>query len=110
MSVLFKLPTEGILQILSHLPIPDILAFEAVCRGSKLLVRDNEGSVYRSAAISHGYVSHPLPRTIEEAVEQHRAWPDFVAKGWKQLCKYRRDQRSNVATDLTVGYTTRQVK
>jgi hypothetical protein len=71
--------------------MPDLNSFQRVCSHFHLVVKQNEASVYRSAAISHGYVSKTdPPATVEEALELQRNkgwWTDEQAQTWKEFCK-----------------------
>jgi len=53
------LPSEIVLKVLRTLRIPDIHAFGLVCKHFDAVIKDNSSSVYRLAALSHGYISNP---------------------------------------------------
>ncbi|CAG8627354.1 9202_t:CDS:2, partial [Acaulospora colombiana] len=91
MTAFYNLPAEGTLQVLAHLRMPDLYTFQRICSHFHLVIKQNEASVYRSAAIFHGYVSKSdPPATVEEALELQRCkgwWVDEQAQTWKDLCR-----------------------
>ncbi|PVF97351.1 hypothetical protein CPB86DRAFT_785982 [Serendipita vermifera] len=91
MTTFYDLPAEGILQVLAHLRIPDLYAFQRVCSHFHLVIKQNEAYVYRAAAIIHEYVSKTNPpTTVEEALELQRSkgwWVDNQVQTWKEFCR-----------------------
>ncbi|KAG8925209.1 hypothetical protein FRC02_009857 [Tulasnella sp. 418] len=81
--LLVDLPTEVLLQALSHLPIQDIHTFKAINRSCKDVVGENEGSIYHAAAILHGFVTES---TSLQKATHNETWLNGVSN-WKAFCR-----------------------
>ncbi|KAJ8077911.1 hypothetical protein PM082_002352 [Marasmius tenuissimus] len=86
--MLTDLPVETALLILSHLVIPSIHALQLVSKGLNQLVKTNESTIYRFAAVAHEFI----PSANLEFDELRSAGvPAAVMLGidesWKTICR-----------------------
>ncbi|KAG8792741.1 hypothetical protein FRC16_011276 [Serendipita sp. 398] len=88
----FGLPPEGYAHILSFLRIPDILAFRSVCKHFDAVVEDNSATIFRQAAILHGYISTERAKLTPSIVsEEPKLSPNSasIRQHWREFCKTR---------------------
>ena len=92
MAQFTDLPSEVILQILEPLRIPDIHAFSSVCRHFDAVTKENSTSVYRLAAILHGYVSRSpflsSAELLEQAAQELYGESLNSTPSWLDLCAW----------------------
>ncbi|KAL0570736.1 hypothetical protein V5O48_011227 [Marasmius crinis-equi] len=82
-----KVPPETATTIFSHLPISDIHSLQLASKSLNDFVKSNEGAVYQSAAIVHGFVASDNV----ELEQLEELYPSEVLVGmertWKALCQ-----------------------
>ncbi|KAF9489180.1 hypothetical protein BDN71DRAFT_1531426 [Pleurotus eryngii] len=79
------LPTELVLQILSHIPIETLNALCRTYRQFKNILDTQEGSIYRNAAVFHGFV----PCGVVDYSNIYSRRSLFGVDSWKSFCKRR---------------------
>jgi hypothetical protein len=102
MTTLSTLPVENILQIINRFQIKEIHTIQLVSRSFDALIKANESSVYRMAAIIHGYIpsaSNPQSHfsTVREAVRWKKRDMERGSQAicfnsdmtWLEFCKSR---------------------
>ena len=80
------LPPEIILRCVAYLTLPDVASLLLVSKAWKELFASHEGTVFREAAVQHGFAN---PRdTLEIALRPGASpWLDDV-QTWKELCAH----------------------
>lgn len=86
-----RLPPELWLEIVSHLSIPDIHAFQRVYKLSDTLIRLNESLIYRGAAIHHGFAPNAVSdiQEVTTNIQRKFDWLSGV-KTWLHYCAFAR--------------------
>ncbi|KAL5483535.1 hypothetical protein ACEPAI_8767 [Sanghuangporus weigelae] len=108
--LLHTLPPEIVLNILRYCDIKTLYSAQQVNREWQELVRENENTVYRAAAIYHGFIGPSAGLTTLEDVS--KSWigitravgKDF--KGWKDVCRRRFEVEYNWEGRGTTPKTT----
>ncbi len=80
---MISFPAELVLQILSHVPIRTLNSLRLVCHQLKNIIQAQESSIYRNAAILHGYV--PFDAHYDKIYPPRSL---VGVDGWKSLCEY----------------------
>jgi hypothetical protein len=86
--MLFTLPADITLYILSFLPFQDIGALYTLSRSCGKFLEDNENALYHQLAVSHRFAA--LGVSLAYAVEKQLEKGGYHAKGtktWKDLCE-----------------------
>lgn len=79
-----NLPTELILQVLSYVPIETLNSLRLVCHQLKAILEAQEASIYRNAAVFHGFV--PSSDVDYSNIYSRRSL--FGVDSWKSFCAH----------------------
>jgi F-box-like len=79
------LPSELSLKILSYLPIPSLYSLFTLSRQWHDFLFANQWSIFRHAAILHGYIEPGLQ--LEDALARYTGSPWEGSIDWKDFCK-----------------------
>jgi hypothetical protein len=82
---LLCLPVELVLEILSHLPVQSLHAFQRVSRYWNQVVHENESYLYRNAADVHQFLPNAETNISDLQVIPRRLRDDL--RGWKDFCE-----------------------
>jgi hypothetical protein len=85
--MLYDLPPEMTLNVLSHLPIPSLLSLRLLSRQWSDFVNVHQSVIFHGAALYHGYV--PPGTGLEDvlSVTRNMGRPLAGTTSWKDLCK-----------------------
>ncbi|KAH9174790.1 hypothetical protein EDB89DRAFT_1883946, partial [Lactarius sanguifluus] len=83
--MLYILPTEVTLNVLSHLPIPLLLSLPVLSRQWLDFVTKNQSTIFRTAALLHEYIQ-PETLLLEDALSVNTGRPWAGSTSWKDFC------------------------
>ncbi|KAH9026255.1 hypothetical protein EDB83DRAFT_2678809 [Lactarius deliciosus] len=83
--MLYILPTEVTLNVLSHLPIPSLLSLPVLSRQWLDFFTKNQSTIFRSAALLHEYIQ-PETLSLEDALSVNTGRPWAGSMSWKDFC------------------------
>ncbi|KAH9026254.1 hypothetical protein EDB83DRAFT_2425514, partial [Lactarius deliciosus] len=84
--MLYGLPAEVMLNVLSYLPIPSLLSLPVLSRQWLDFFTANQSTIFRSAALLHEYIQ-PKTSLLEDALSVNTGRPWAGSKSWKDFCK-----------------------
>ncbi|KAN0127091.1 hypothetical protein V8E53_015109 [Lactarius tabidus] len=85
--MLYDLPPEVMLDVLSHLPIPSLLSLRLLSRQWSDFVTAHQSVIFHGVALYHGYVSPGTGLEDVLSVTRNMGRPLVEAMSWKDLCK-----------------------
>jgi hypothetical protein len=81
------LPVEVILETLSYLPVQTLRELQLVSRNWTAFIAANETSIYKKAALLHGYLPSPDITSPSDLWTIYSERSLIGVEGWKDLCK-----------------------
>ncbi len=84
--MLYVLPTEVMLSVLSYLPIPSLRSLLVLSRQWFDFFITNQSAIFHSAALLHGYIQ-PGTLSLEDALSVNMGRPWAGSTSWKDFCK-----------------------
>ncbi|KAH9017136.1 hypothetical protein EDB83DRAFT_192914 [Lactarius deliciosus] len=84
--MLYGLPAEVMLNVLSYLPIPSLLSLPVLSRQWLDFFTANQSTIFRSAALLHEYIQ-PKTSLLEDALSVNTGRPWAGSKSWKDFCR-----------------------
>ncbi|KAK1219810.1 hypothetical protein PQX77_017474 [Marasmius sp. AFHP31] len=83
-----ELPAETVLSILSYLSIPSIRCLQLVSKHFRLLITDNEPTIYRFAAFYHGFTPSTTIKIDQlNTLRMRREILVGMKRDWKSFCQ-----------------------
>ncbi|KAH8984934.1 hypothetical protein EDB92DRAFT_1456535 [Lactarius akahatsu] len=83
--MLHVLPTEVMLDVLSHLPIPSLLSLPVLSHQWLDFFTTNQSKIFRNAALYHEYI-HPETLLLEDALSVNTGRPWAESTSWMDFC------------------------
>lgn len=80
------LPAELRLAILEHVSVSSLSNLSSVCHFWKEFIDENEGIIFRNAAVLHGYTSPSKLLSDLDSLYSRRSL--IGIDSWKALCEY----------------------
>jgi len=87
--MLYALPAEAILEILSYLPVQTLRAFQLVSRDWESFIRTNESFVYKKAAFIHRFLPSSNFISVSELQSVYPIRSLSRVHDWKSFCRSR---------------------
>ncbi|KAH8984939.1 hypothetical protein EDB92DRAFT_1950395 [Lactarius akahatsu] len=92
--MLYGLPAEVTLNVLSYLPIPSLLSLPVLSRRWLDFFTANQSTIFRSAALLHEYMQ-PRTSLLEDALSLNTGRPWTGSTSWKDFCRRSIQLRKN---------------
>jgi hypothetical protein len=87
--MLHILPVEGILEVLSYLPVQSLWALQLVSRDWETFVKTNQTTIYKNAALLHGFLASSDVTSMDELQTLFTVRSFTEVHDWKSFCHRR---------------------
>ena len=84
--MLYGLPTEVTLNVLSYLPIPSLLSLTLLSRQWSDFFTEHKSTIFHGAALYQGYIP-PGTSYLEDALSANGGKPLAGSTSWMDLCE-----------------------
>src|SRR6266404_4812320 len=103
--MLYVLPPETLLRVLSYLPIPSLLLLPVLSRQWSHFFTINQSDIFHHAALLHGHIQ-PHTLSLEDALSVNTGRPWAGSKTWKDFCKSHLHRYVEIRIVSSVNLTT----